>query len=52
MNSVTFTMMDLLQIFLLLAACYACYVKGIQKGVGDTLEFFAENGLLEKEEED
>ena len=50
MNSITFTLMDLLQIGLMLAACYACYLRGVNKGIGDTLEFFEEQGLIEKEE--
>jgi hypothetical protein len=50
MNSITFTLMDLLQIGLMIAACYACYLRGVNKGIGDTLEFFEEQGLIEKEE--
>ena len=50
MNSITFSLLDLAQIGLLLAACYACYLKGINKGIGDTLEFFEEQGILVKEE--
>jgi len=50
MNSITFTLIDLGQIALLLAACYGCYIKGVNKGIGDTLEFFEEQGLIEKEE--
>jgi len=50
MNSITFTLMDLMQIGLMIAACYACYLRGVNKGIGDTLEFFEEQGLIEKEE--
>jgi len=50
MNSITFTLMDLIQIGLMIAACYACYLRGVNKGIGDTLEFFEEQGLIEKEE--
>ena len=50
MNSITFTLMDLLQIGLMIAACYACYLRGVNKGIGDTLEFFEEQGLIEKED--
>lgn len=50
MNSITFTLLDLVQIALLLATCYACYLKGVNKGIGDTLDFFEEQGLIEKED--
>jgi len=50
MNSITFSLLDILQIGLLIAACYGCYLKGVNKGIGDTLEFFEEQGLIEKEE--
>ena len=47
----TITLMDLGQIILLIIACYACYLKGLNKGIGDTLEFFEEQGLIEREEQ-
>jgi len=50
MESITFTLMDLGQIALMVAACYACYLRGVNKGIGDTLEFFEDQGLIEKEE--
>jgi hypothetical protein len=50
MDSITFTIMDLIQIGLMIAACYACYLRGVNKGIGDTLDFFEEQGLIEKEE--
>jgi hypothetical protein len=43
--------MDLAQITLMIAACYGCYQKGISKGVGYTLDFFEEQGIIEKEQE-
>ena len=46
----TITLMDLGQITLMLGACYACYIKGLHKGIGDTLEFFENEGLIEREE--
>lgn len=46
----TVTLMDLGQIVLMLVACYACYIKGLNKGIGDTLEFFEEQGVIEREE--
>lgn len=52
MDTITFTLIDLMQIGLLLAACYACYRRGISKGIGDTLDFFEQQGLIEKEQED
>lgn len=44
------TLLDLLQLALLVAACYGCYLKGLNQGIGDTLEFFEEQGLIEKQE--
>lgn len=41
---------DLIQIGLLLAACYACYRKGHRKGVEDTLDFFEQEGIIETEQ--
>ncbi len=35
MNEVLFTGADLIQIVLMLAACYACYVKGKVEGIED-----------------
>lgn len=51
MNLITLSFMDLAQIALMIAACYGCYQKGISKGVGDTLEFFEDQGIIEKEQE-
>lgn len=47
---ITLTLWDLGQVGLMVAACYGCYLKGLNKGIGDTLEFFEEQGLIEKEE--
>ena len=44
------TILDLVQLVLLVAACYGCYLKGLNQGIGDTLDFFEEQGLIEKEE--
>lgn len=46
----TVTLMDIGQIILTIIACYACYLKGLNKGIGDTLEFFEEQGVIEREE--
>jgi len=46
----TVTLMDIGQIVLTIIACYACYQKGLNKGIGDTLEFFEEQGVIEREE--
>jgi len=43
---------DLIQIGLLLLACFACYKKGHNKGIEDTLEFMEEQGLLESKSQD
>jgi hypothetical protein len=47
---ITLTLWDLGQVALMVAACYGCYLKGLNQGIGDTLEFFEEQGLIEKEE--
>ena len=46
----TVTLRDLLHMGLTLGACYACYLKGLNQGIGDTLEFFEEQGIIEKED--
>lgn len=47
MENFTLTGMDLIQIALLLFACYCCRVSGYQKGIVDTLEYFDKNGIIE-----
>lgn len=41
---------DLIQIGLLLLACFACYKLGHKKGVEDTLDFFESEGIIESED--
>ena len=50
MENITFTLYDIIQIVLMLGACYAFYRNGHEKGVNDTLDFFESEGLIEKEE--
>lgn len=50
MESITFSLYDLIQLSLMIAACFACYKWGHQKGMEDTLDFFESEGLIEKEE--
>lgn len=50
MNDVLITGADLLQIALMLAACYACYVKGKVEGVEDAVTELIDRGLLDVEE--
>jgi hypothetical protein len=50
MNDVLFTGMDLIQIILMLVACYACYVKGKVEGIEDTVTELIDRGLLDLDE--
>jgi len=45
----TFTLYDMIQIALMLAACYACFKWGHNKGVEDTLDYLESEGVIEKE---
>lgn len=47
MGEITFSLYDLIQLGLMLLACYCCKVYGYQKGVVDTLDFFEKNGIIE-----
>ncbi len=50
MNDVFLTGGDLIQIALMLAACYACYWKGRQEGIEETVTELIDRGLLDVEE--
>lgn len=52
MNEVFLTGGDLIQISLFLAACYACYWKGRNEGIEDTVIELIERGLLDVEKLD
>jgi len=52
MENLVFTINDLIQISLFIAACYGCYRAGIDKGVSDTLEFLESEGHIEFEPEE
>ena len=45
MENLTFTFYDVVQIVLLLAACWACKASGYQKGIADTIGFFEDKGI-------
>jgi hypothetical protein len=47
MGEITFSLYDLIQLGLMLLACYCCKAYGYQKGVVDTLDFFEKNGIIE-----
>lgn len=47
MENFTFTFYDIVQIVLLLAACWACKASGYQKGISDTIGFFEDKGIIE-----
>jgi hypothetical protein len=49
MENITFTLYDLIQIGLMLAACFACYKWGHNNGVDDAIDFFEAEGIIEKE---
>ena len=50
MDDVLFTLGDLIQIALMLAACYACYIKGELKGIEETVTELIDRGLLDEKE--
>lgn len=43
--------LDFIQLFLMLGACYACYKAGHHRGITDTVEFFEEEGIIEIEKQ-
>ena len=47
MEQVTFTLYDIIQIVLMLLACFACKAYGYQKGISDTVGFFEDNVIIE-----
>lgn len=47
MEQLTFTFYDIVQIVLLLSACYACKAYGYQRGISDTVDFFQDKGIIE-----
>lgn len=50
MSQNVFSWLDMGQIFLMLAACYACFKAGHIKGVQDTIEYLEDEGIIETEE--
>lgn len=50
MYDVIFTLYDMIHMALMLAACYACYRAGKNKGIDDTLLYFEKEGIIEIEE--
>jgi len=50
MPEIYFYLKDLVQIALLLLACFACYKWGHRKGVEDTLEFMENQGIIESQD--
>jgi len=44
---ITFTLFDIVQIGLLIAACWACYHAGIEKGAMSVIEMLEEEGVLQ-----
>jgi hypothetical protein len=47
MESITFTLMDMIQIALQLLACYICWKWGHQRGIVDTINYFESQGVIE-----
>ena len=47
MEQVTFTLYDIIQIVLMLLACFSCKAYGYQKGISDTVGFFEDKGIIE-----
>ena len=46
MEQVTFTLYDVIQIILMLLACFACKAYGYAKGISDTVGFFEDRGII------
>lgn len=42
-----FSLYDVIQLGLMLFACYCCKVYGHRKGIVETLEYFEKNGIIE-----
>ena len=52
MNDAILSVGDLIQIALMLVACYACYWKGRYDGIDETLTELIDRGLIDVEELD
>ena len=52
MEQVTFTLYDIIQIVLMLLACFACKAYGYAKGISDTVGFFEDKGIIEITDDD
>ena len=50
MNEVVLTGGDLIQIALMLVACYACYWRGKYEGIEETVIELIDRGLLDAED--
>ena len=50
MNDAILSVGDLIQIALMLVACYACYWKGRYEGIEETVTELIDRGLLDVEE--
>lgn len=50
MNDAILSVGDLIQLVLMLAACYACYWKGRYDGIDETLTELIDRGLIDVEE--
>ena len=50
MNDAILSVGDLIQIVLMLVACYACYWKGKYEGIEETVTELIDRGLLDVEE--
>lgn len=47
MGESIFSLYDIIQLGLMLLACYCCKAYGYQKGIVDTLEYFDKGGIIE-----
>jgi len=50
MEEPIFSIMDLLQLGLMILACYACYCRGRITGIEQTVQTLADQGLIDLEE--
>jgi len=50
MENVSVPLYDIIQIVLMLAACYCCKVYGFYQGVHETVESLIEQGVIKEED--
>jgi hypothetical protein len=52
MEGITFSLLDMIHLFLMLGACYACNRWGYHQGIHDAVQFFESQGMIELDKDD